>query len=94
MGKLTIIAAALVCGGLGAAPAYAGGEPASTAGSKTVCKRLTPRGSLQRPRKVCKLASEWQQERDAAREEGDRLTTRMSGEREVSDIRPAGSPQA
>ena len=92
MTKPIIVAAALISAGLLAAPAYAGGEGAATATDKTVCKRFTPRGTLARPKKVCKLASEWQQERDVAREEGDRLTTRISGEREVSDIRPAGVP--
>jgi hypothetical protein len=93
MNKHTLMIASLIAGGLMAAPMSAAAEPAATPADKVVCKRFVPVGSLGRTKKVCKAHAEWQREREAAQEEGQRLTTTMSGQREVAELRPAGLPQ-
>ena len=92
MTKRTMMFASLIAGMLAAAPTSAAAEPAATPADKVVCKRFVPMGSLARTKRVCKTAAEWQREREAAQEEGQRLTTNMSGQREVAELRPAGSP--
>lgn len=87
---VALAAAAMLAGAAVAAPAAA--QSADAGGEKMVCKRYVPVGSLQRAKKVCKTKAEWQAESDAARAEGARLTERLSGDREVADLRPAGVP--
>ena len=92
LSKHAYFAAAILAAAALAAPVQAS-EPTSRApGDKIICKRFTPVGSFARPKKTCKTAAEWQLERDTARAEGQRLTEQMSGEREVAEIRPSGSP--
>ena len=92
MSKLAFVAAALLGSAALAAPVQAAGPTSRSPNEKIVCKRFVPVGTLARVKKTCKTAGEWQQERDTARAEGQRLTEQMSGEREVAELRPSGSP--
>jgi hypothetical protein len=87
-----IAAAAALLAGAALSSSAVAAEAAAGAEAKQVCKRYVPVGSLQRAKRVCKTQAEWQSERDAARTEGERLTERISGDREVPEMRPAGAP--
>ena len=48
---------------------------------KVVCKRFTETGSLAKNYRTCKTRRQWQIERDAAQETGEKMLSRMSGEK-------------
>lgn len=65
------------------APAIAAdtSKKATSSAEKVVCKRFTETGTLAKKYRTCKTQRQWQLERDAAQETGEKMLSRMSGEK-------------
>jgi hypothetical protein len=80
MARYSYIAALALLAG---SPALAQSEKANTPDpkDKVICKKFMETGSLVKGYRTCKTRSQWQLERDAQREKGEKMTSHITTER-------------